>query len=54
MYKRQALYGIDFLMEEKLKDFNNCGSGSMKEDIIRKREEIAEQYKALALSLIHI
>ena len=35
-------------MEEKLKDFNNCGSGSMKEDIIRKREEIAEQYKALA------
>ncbi|WP_278560411.1 formate C-acetyltransferase [Coprobacillus cateniformis] len=47
-YRRVALYGIDFLMEEKLKDFNNCGSGSMKEDIIRKREEIAEQYKALA------
>ena len=41
-YRRVALYGIDFLMEEKLKDFNNCGSGSM------KREEIAEQYKALA------
>ena len=41
-YRRVALYGIDFLMEEKLKDFNNCGSGSMKEDIIRKREEIAD------------
>ena len=46
-YRRVALYGIDFLIEQKVNDFNHCGSGSMTEDIIRKREEIAEQVKAL-------
>ena len=46
-YRRVALYGIDYLMEEKEKDFNNCGSGSMKGDIIRLREEIADQLRAL-------
>ena len=34
-------------IEQKVNDFNHCGSGSMTEDIIRKREEIAEQVKAL-------
>ena len=46
-YRRVALYGVDFLIEQKVNDFNHCGSGSMTEDIIRKREEIAEQVKAL-------
>ena len=46
-YRRVALYGIDYLMEEKAKDFANCGSGSMREDVIRLREEITEQYRAL-------
>lgn len=46
-YRRIALYGIDYLMEEKAKDFANCGSGSMREDVIRLREEITAQYKAL-------
>ena len=46
-YRRVALYGIDFLIEEKKKDKANCGSGSMKGEVIRLREEIAEQIKAL-------
>ena len=46
-YRRVALYGVDFLIEQTVNDFNHCGSGSMTEDIIRKREEIAEQVKAL-------
>ncbi len=46
-YRRIALYGIDFLIEEKKKDKAHCGSGSMKGEVIRLREEIAEQIKAL-------
>ena len=46
-YRRVALYGIDFLIEEKKKDKKNCGTGVMTEDIIRLREEIADQIKAL-------
>ncbi len=47
-YRRVALYGIDFLMEEKAKDHANCGDGTMTDDIIRQREEIFNQYRALA------
>lgn len=46
-YRRVALYGIDFLIEQKKEDFANCGSGSMTDDIIRQREELAMQIKAL-------
>ena len=46
-YRRVALYGIDFLIEQKKDDFANCGSGSMTDDIIRQREELAMQIKAL-------
>ncbi len=46
-YRRVALYGIDFLIEEKLNDFANCGCGVMTDNIIRQREELAEQVKAL-------
>ena len=46
-YRRVALYGIDRLIEEKTKDFNNCGDGTMTDDIIRLREEITEQRRAL-------
>ena len=46
-YRRIALYGIDFLIEEKKKDKAKCGSGSMKGEVIRLREEIAEQIRAL-------
>ena len=46
-YRRVALYGIDFLIEEKQNDLAHCGSGSMRDDTIRQREELAEQIKAL-------
>ena len=47
-YRRVALYGIDYLMEEKKRDHANCGCGTMTDDVIRLREEISDQYKALA------
>ncbi len=46
-YRRIALYGIDYLIEQKKKDKDNCGSGTMTDDVIRLREEIAEQIRAL-------
>lgn len=46
-YRRVALYGIDFLMEQKKNDLNHCGCGIMTDDIIRQREEISEQIRAL-------
>ena len=45
--RRVTLYGIDYLLEEKENDFANCGCGVMTDDVIRLREEIAEQKKAL-------
>ena len=46
-YRRVALYGIDLLLEEKEKDLANCGDGTMTDDVIRQREELAEQCRAL-------
>ena len=46
-YRRVALYGIDFLVEEKEKDFANCGDGTMTDDVIRQREELRDQINAL-------
>ena len=46
-YRRVALYGIDFLIEKKSEDLANCGCGIMTDDIIRQREELAEQIRAL-------
>ncbi len=46
-YRRVALYGIDFLMQKKAEDFKNCGGKTMSDDVIRLREEIQEQYRAL-------
>ena len=46
-YRRIALYGIDQLIEWKKEDKQNCGHGVMTDDIIRQREELAEQIKAL-------
>ena len=45
-YRRIALYGIDYLMEQKKKDWENQ-KGRMSEKIIRIREELSEQYRAL-------
>ena len=46
-YRRVALYGIDYLIEQKEYDKANCGCGVMTDDIIRLREELAEQIRAL-------
>lgn len=46
-YRRVALYGIDYLIEQKQKDFAYCGDGTMSDDVIRQREELSEQIKAL-------
>lgn len=46
-YRRVALYGIDYLIEQKQKGFAYCGDGTMSDDVIRQREELAEQIKAL-------
>ena len=46
-YRRVALYGIDALIKFKQEDFANCGDGTMTDDVIRLREEIARQINAL-------
>ena len=46
-YRRIALYGIDYLIEQKKADFSRIGDGTMTEEVIRLREEVAEQIKAL-------
>ncbi|MCR5640663.1 MAG: formate C-acetyltransferase [Lachnospiraceae bacterium] len=46
-YRRVALYGIDFLIEKKEADKANCGCGVMTDDVIRQREELSEQIRAL-------
>lgn len=45
-YRRIPLYGTDFLIEQKKKDFKAL-QGSMDEERIRKREEVTEQIRAL-------
>ena len=46
-YRRVALYGIDYLIAQKKQDHLNCGCGIMTEDVIRQREELADQMRAL-------
>lgn len=46
-YRRVALYGIDFLIAKKKEDMAHCGCGMMTDEIIRQREEIADQIRAL-------
>ncbi len=46
-YRRIALYGVDALIEAKKQDFENATSSWMSEEVIREREEIYEQVKAL-------
>ena len=46
-YRRVALYGVDQLIAWKEEDKLNCGDGTMVDDIIRQREELSEQIRAL-------
>ena len=45
-YRRVALYGIDFLMEQKKRDLDNL-NGVMLDELIRLREDVSMQYRAL-------
>jgi formate C-acetyltransferase len=45
-YRRIALYGIDFLQQKRVEDFNKL-VGPMSDDLIRRREEVSMQYRAL-------
>ncbi len=46
-YRRVALYGIDYLIQEKQNDLAEMGDREMTDDVIRLREEVAMQIKAL-------
>ena len=46
-YRRVALYGVDYLIEQKQKDMKNTSS-IMSEDTIRLREELSEQIRSLS------
>lgn len=46
-YRRVALYGIDYLIEKKQEDYASCGGGTMFDEVIRQREELADQLRAL-------
>ena len=46
-YRRVALYGIDRLVAEKQRDLAHCGGGTMFDEVIRQREELADQIRAL-------
>ena len=45
-YRRIALYGTDYLKAEKIKDKKNI-SGNASEEVIRHREELSEQIRAI-------
>jgi len=47
-YRRIALYGIDQLIVWKKEDKVNCGDGIMTDEIIRQREELSDQIRALS------
>lgn len=46
-YRRVALYGVDALISEKREELDVLNVDELSEDIIRQREEISEQIKAL-------
>ena len=46
-YRRVALYGVDYLIEQKKADKALSDKKDMTEHVVREREELAEQIKAL-------
>jgi len=46
-YRRVALYGVDFLIQEKKKDFTQLEHSNISEETIRQREEHSDQILAL-------
>jgi formate C-acetyltransferase len=46
-YRRVALYGVDFLRDAKSREFHELDRRAFSEDVIRLREELTEQWRAL-------
>jgi formate C-acetyltransferase len=46
-YRRVALYGVDALIDDKKQQQESLEAGAMTEEVIRLREELSEQIKAL-------
>ena len=46
-YRRVALYGVDFIIEEKREELEQLDFDDLTENVIRHREEVSEQIKAL-------
>ncbi|MBK1664443.1 formate C-acetyltransferase [Rhodospirillum rubrum] len=46
-YRRVALYGVDFLRDQKQMEFHELDDAVFTEDVIRLREELSEQWRAL-------
>jgi len=46
-YRRVALYGVDFLRADKLREYHELDNAVFTEDVIRLREELSEQFRAL-------
>ena len=46
-FRRVALYGIDFLQQQKMEEWNTKYVGVMDDNLIRLREELSMQYRAL-------
>lgn len=46
-YRRVALYGIDFLIEDKKRQLQHLDTDQMLEETIRQREELSEQIRSL-------
>lgn len=46
-YRRVALYGTDFLRQDKLREFHELDDFVFTEDVMRLREELSEQFRAL-------
>lgn len=46
-YRRVALYGVDFLMQEKMNEINHNFGNTMTAEVIQLREEMSDQYRAL-------
>lgn len=46
-YRRVALYGIDYLMSEKKREWDSVYVGEMTNELIQLREDISMQYRAL-------
>ena len=46
-YRRVALYGMDYLMEQKKKDWDEVLVGPMTAELIQLREDVSMQYRAL-------